>query len=343
VSALDEPTLADKVRFLSDGAHLGEPGVDIQCIETHFAWVFLTTRYACKLRKPVHQHGLDTLSLEARRARCLDELRLNQELAPGVYLDVLPLTLTADGSMAIGTDDRRGRVVDWVLRMRRLPDTRMFDRMICEGRWTTADLQALSAHLQAFYLRTPVLGYSGPAYCDRLRAEIRDNREELLAAAPWGIDAQRVSRIASLQAHWIDAHDKTLMQRADRGMIRDCHGDLKPEHVCFGPPVTVIDRLEFDANLRVLDPLEDICFLWLECARLGAPAAGEWLVRDYLAVDDGNAHLSLACYYMSQRSLTRAKVAAWRLTLPGAERQHWQGRVDDYLTRALDAIHQAGG
>lgn len=350
----EKPDLAEKVRFLSTGAHLGEPGVNIQTIETHFAWVFLTSQYAFKLRKPVRHHGLDTLGLDSRRARCDEELRLNRMLAPDVYLDVLPLAVSPDGRMRLigageavdrsmvppdwGTDSQ---IVDWLLRMRRLPAARMLDHMIRERSWTPADLQAVSAHLQAFYRGSPALPMTGDEYCHRLGAAVRDNREMLLAAASFGVDASRVATIASLQERLIETHRKSLMQRAEQGMVRDCHGDLKPEHVYCGPPVRVIDRLEFDADLRLLDPIEDLCFLWLECSRLGAASAGEWLVRRHIAVAGDKAPWPLAELYLSLRALTRSKLAAWRLIEPGSDRVHWRERVSDYLARALNAARRA--
>jgi aminoglycoside phosphotransferase family enzyme len=217
----------------------------------------------------------------------------------------------------------------------------MFDRLIHEGSWQPADLQALSRHLKAFYAQSPVLRLSGQEYCGRLAAGVSSNLEELLAAESFGVDAARVAEIARLQQRWIDVHGAMLTLRAEQGMIRDCHGDLKPEHVYFGPPVCVIDRLEFDAELRALDPIEDLCFLWLECARLGAPAAGEWLVRNYQAASGSEAPSVLADFYLSQRALTRAKVAAWRLIMPGADSTRWQARVADYLSRALAAVRPA--
>jgi aminoglycoside phosphotransferase family enzyme len=242
-------------------------------------------------------------------------------------------------------EPKTGVIIEWLLHMRRLPAARMFDRMIRDGSWEPADLEALGAHLNAFYAQTSPLLISGPAYCRRLAAAVQGNREELLAARSFGVDASKVAEVALLQEHWVDAHRATLMQRAERGVIRDCHGDLKPEHVCFGPPVSVIDRLEFDPDLRMLDPLEDLCFLWLECIRLGAPLAGEGVTRRYLAmnraINNQEIPPALADFYLGHRALTRAKVAAWRLAEPGADRARWQARVHDYITLASNAMSRA--
>lgn len=67
----------------------------IETIETHMSWVFLTPRHAFKLKKPVRYDYLDFSTVAARQMSCAEELRLNQRLAPGVYLDVVPLRRAA--------------------------------------------------------------------------------------------------------------------------------------------------------------------------------------------------------------------------------------------------------
>lgn len=345
-AAVEYPDLTAKVNFLSDGEHLGEPGIQVERVETHFAWVFLTPRNAYKLRKPVRYGGLDTRSIAIRRASCDEELRLNQELAPGVYLDVLRLAASPDGQMTLGEAQppdgaSAGQTIDWVLHMRRLPTKRMFDFIIREGSLQMGDLRSLAAHLEAFYSRGPGLPISGPSYCRRLRAATRRNCEELLAAQSRDVDVLAVAEAAGLQQQWIDAHRGQLEQRAEQRLIRDCHGDLKPEHVCFGPPVSVIDRLEFDPELRVLDPIEDLGFLWLECERLGAVDPGEWLVRHFVASSGARVALSLLYFYLSNRALTRAKLAVWRLARPADTPADWPSRLRYYVERALTAMRQA--
>ena len=64
----------------------------VELIETHISWVFLTERFAYKLKKPVVFDFLDFRTPELRRAACSDELRLNRRLAEDVYLAVLPIT-----------------------------------------------------------------------------------------------------------------------------------------------------------------------------------------------------------------------------------------------------------
>ena len=62
-----------------------------------------------------------------------------------------------------------------------------------------------------------------------------------------------------------------LDARVRDGRIVDAHGDLRPEHVCLLDPPVVIDCLEFNRELRLVDPFDELAFLGFECALLGAP------------------------------------------------------------------------
>ena len=64
----------------------------LRVVETHISWIVLTGHYAYKIKKPVRYDFLDASTLDRRRELCAEELRLNQRLAPHLYLDVLPVT-----------------------------------------------------------------------------------------------------------------------------------------------------------------------------------------------------------------------------------------------------------
>ena len=126
----DGGSLEDKVRALRSVATYPEHPASVETIETHFAWVFLLGERAYKLKKPVNVPGMDLSTLDARRLSCAEELRLNRRLAPDVYLDVVPLVRAADATLRVGGE---GAIVDWLVRMRRLPAALMLDRAIAAG------------------------------------------------------------------------------------------------------------------------------------------------------------------------------------------------------------------
>ena len=57
--------------------------------------MFLTGRFAYKIKKPLELGFLDFSSLDKRRHSCEEELRINRRLAPDLYLDVVPIAGTA--------------------------------------------------------------------------------------------------------------------------------------------------------------------------------------------------------------------------------------------------------
>src|SRR5271166_1811332 len=81
--------------------------------QTHISVVFLTGRFAYKLKKPLRLDFLDFSTPERRRHFCEEEVRLNRRLAPHVYLGVVPVVRTAAGLAFEG----EGETVDWAVKM----------------------------------------------------------------------------------------------------------------------------------------------------------------------------------------------------------------------------------
>ena len=109
------------VKLLRKGAAYPDRPESVELIETEFSWVFLTDRFAYKLKKPVRFEFLDYSSSEQRHRASQEELHVNQCLAPDIYLAVLPITRSARGRLQL---NGVGSPVDWVLKMRRLPGER---------------------------------------------------------------------------------------------------------------------------------------------------------------------------------------------------------------------------
>ena len=137
-----------KVAFLASPQVYAQQPTRVETIETHFSWVFLTDRYVYKLKKPLCGDGFDFSTTEARRHNAEEEVRLNRRLALDVYLEVVPLTLAGGHSLAVGG---QGVVVDWLVKMVRLPAERMLDRRLACGDWHYADIHSLAYHLAKFF------------------------------------------------------------------------------------------------------------------------------------------------------------------------------------------------
>lgn len=332
----------EKVAWLADARHHAGLPRPVEIIETHFAWVFLAGDLAYKLKKPLRQGSMDYRTLARRERACREELRLNRRLAPQVYLRVVPLRRDRSGSLSL-RPAAGARVADWLVQMRRLPSARMLDHVIAAGSLRPADLDRLVAALAAFFRHAQRRPLTDDAYRERLCREIRRNADELIAR-DLGLSRNKVVSLAEAQLAFVRRPPRTLAGRGAH--LLDGHGDLRPEHVFLGTSsmrACVIDCLEFDRDLRRLDPAEEIAFLALECDRLGAAAAADGLLARYRRAVGDPAPPMLIQFYMSRRAAVRAQIAAWHLRDPAfaGEARAWKARANSYLADALHHAHRA--
>jgi uncharacterized protein len=129
-----------------------EPGfyphgpAQVELRQTHISYVFLAGDYVYKIKKPVRFTFLDYSTLEKRRYFCLEELRLNRRLAPRIYLAVVPISRDVNRFVP---EDARLPAVEYAVKMVRLPEERMLDRLVSEGRAGNEDIDAIVAKLAA--------------------------------------------------------------------------------------------------------------------------------------------------------------------------------------------------
>ena len=321
----------DKVQALRSVATYPEQPAGVETIETHFAWVFLVGERAYKLKKPVSLPGMDLRTLDARRMSCAEELRLNRRLAPDVYLDVVPLVRGADATLHVGGE---GAVVDWLVRMRRLPAALMLDRAIVAGTASTAGLAAIGTLLAQFYRTQPRLAFEPEQYVERITAQIQADRHALFAPE-LHLDDRRIQ--AALTATWcaVALIESELGQRAREGRILEAHGDLRPEHICLSDPPCIIDSLEFSQDLRTLDPAEELAFLWVECEQAGSVGAAATVLQSYRQASRDPVSERLLDFYRSRRAMVRAKIIAWHLNDPAVmSLAPWRELANAYLATA---------
>jgi uncharacterized protein len=305
-------TMAEKVRFLASlEAYPGSTG-PVSVEETHMSWVFLVDERVYKLKKPVRYPFLDFTTLEARKANCREEVRLNRRLAPDVYLGVVALTAGADGRLAI---DGGGEIVDWLVKMRRLPAERMLDRAIAAGTTARQEVNAVARRLSQFYLDAEPITIGGDDYVRQFAHEQAINRETLTERG-FDLDRGRVEQALACVEEVLHGPAGTLQQRAEAGRIIEGHGDLRPEHICLVHPPVIIDCLEFSRRLRLVDPLDELLFLTLECQRLGANWVGELILAHYLHGSKDHPADDLASFYWSYRACLRARLSLVHLLEP---------------------------
>lgn len=326
--------LREKVAALSRpniyGASATERNSDatIETIETHMSWVFLTEKYAYKLKKPVISDALDFSTVQKRHWFCMQELLLNRRLALPVYLDVVALTRDAAGRIHLNGP---GDVIDYLVKMVRLPAEQSLDQRIAQRRLSRADLRALIGKLAEFYAQADRVDITPAEYRERFIAAIKTNCD-VLRSERYDLPIAQIEAIAKAQLAYVNSSQCALPERAAKKHIVDAHGDLRPEHIYLTQPVQIVDCLEFKRELRLLDPLNELAFLAMECGRLGATQIGKALLRFYQRMSGDAVPQELIRFYQSHSAYSRAKIAIWHLDDPAVRnRELWRKRAGEYL------------
>src|SRR6516165_11552102 len=296
----------DVIDFLSKASSYGTAVERVDVVETHVSLVFLAGDRAYKLKRAAKFPYLDFSSAEQGRTACEAELVLNRRTAPDLYLEVRALTRTADGGVGFGTE---GRLVDWVVVMRRFDQAALFDELAKANRLNASLMTELADHIAAFHQAAEPRPDLGGAAA--LAAVVETNHRCLTAAPHAGFVTEVIVEIRKRSLERLAAVRTLLDRRRAAGKVRRCHGDLHLRNVClFDGRPTLFDCLEFSDELASVDVLYDLAFLLMDLEHRGLANFSNLVLNRYLDLtgeDDGIAAMPL---FLSMRAAIRAHVTA---------------------------------
>ena len=294
---------------------LPDPTRKVSLVQTHLSAVLVADRLVYKIKKAVDFGFLDCRSLAKRSFYCRQEIRLNRRLAKDIYLGVLPVYF--DGRRC-SMRKRRGRVVEYAVKMKKIRPERLMIHLFETGALTDKHLQRLAGALANFHttaLRTPQIDRYGEPEAFKV------NTDENFAQVSKYIGTTIGKRPFKALERWTEdfyrSHRALFHERVEKGKIRDCHGDLHMEHVCFTRPLSIIDCIEFNDRFRYSDTLADVAFLLMDLEyRRGAPQAERlWEAYRFLTHEEGSETLLL--FYKVYRAFVRGKVNSFQVDDPG--------------------------
>jgi uncharacterized protein len=314
---MDLPQLIER---LSDPAAYPHQVASVEVRQTHISAVFLADRFVYKIKKPVAPGFLDYTTVEKRRYFCEEEVRLNRRLAPDVYLGVVPIVrVGAD----LRVDEAEGEVVEWAVKMARLPDDATFQARLLHGAVTNESVAELARRVAVFHNtaeRSDRIGTYG-----RFEVVARSVRDVVAKAAVpiWtAITQADADQLAALTEVALARHHTLIDRRSAQGMTCDCHGDLRLDHVYHfpdrAPPadLVVIDCIEFNAQFRFIDPVADAAFLVMDLKFHGRPDLAQVFADVYLTAARDEGGRALMPLYTAYRAAVRASVEGLLATEP---------------------------
>lgn len=287
-------------------------------LETPISAVFVGAEMVWKLRKAVRLSFLDFTTLAERERTARRELELNAPNAPGLYLDVVPVTRTKDGLELDGP----GEAVDWVVRMARVPKPDFLDAIAQRGALLPMLLDELGDTVAAMHQRHPASDQNPVASLDSTLAGNHASGHHA------GLPARRLDEwYQAARAHF-DHLAPWLAARGKAGFVRRAHGDLHLRNMCLwrGKPVA-FDAMDFSETMATVDLGYDLAFLLMDLDILAGRPAANHVMNRYIARTGDVALLVGMPLFLSMRALVRAHVTC-----------HGGGNWECYLAYAEAAL-----
>lgn len=300
------PTADNALLCASDLVHALAGVLHAPIIETHISWVLLAKDMAWKIKKPVCLSFVNYSSLQVRRQFCEEEVRLNQRLAPSLYLGVSRITGTPHSPMLDGD----GPVLEYAVRMRRFAPGALFSEKADVGDLGAGDIDELAALLAGFHASAPRAGATSGF------AGAPQRRQAALAALEGARPLMDEAVHGALGA-WLEAEATALAPlwaaRLADGCVRECHGDLHLANIVrLDDGVAAFDGIEFDPALRWIDVLDDIAFVVMDLSAHQGLSLCFRLLNAWLDRTGEHGGLPALRFAVVYRALVRAHVEQLR-------------------------------
>lgn len=296
------------IEFLADpGNHVPRPE-RVERIDTHGAIVFLAGAQAFKMKRAVKLPYLDFSTLEKRRRVCEHEIERNRVTAPDLYRDVVPVTRTDGGRLSLNGE---GQPVEWLVRMKRFDQSLLFDRLAETHELDLALMGPLATLIAAYH--------SGARYAEsgKGRAIVQRVADQVIATCSrsnLGLKPGEVASFSKDVADALAAGQKQLDERAGKGFVRLCHGDLHLKNIVLHDARPMLfDAIEFDDAIATIDVLYDLAFLVMDLWSRGLKRHANVVLNRYLVASGDRENISglaLLPLFLALRAGVRAMVAS---------------------------------
>jgi hypothetical protein len=303
--------LSDIIKVLSDPKNYPDVTSRVEMVQTQMSVVFITDDFVYKIKKAVDLGYLDYSTLTNRKRFCEQEVSLNQRLCADTYLSVVPINLTK-GKIILGG---KGTVLEYAVKMRRLPQERMMDVLLSQNQVTNEMVARVAEKIAEFHSRvkaTPTIGKFGTIDAININTEENFNQTESYIGRT--ISLKQYQNISRYTRNFIKNKAALFRKRVADGKIRDCHGDLHAQHICFTDSICIYDCIEFNDRFRYVDVAAEVAFLAMDLDRWGHPELSKQFVSAYVNKSGDKELPELLNFYKCYFAYVRGKVHGFKLS-----------------------------
>jgi hypothetical protein len=198
--------------------------------------------------------------------------------------------------------------------MKQISEERFLDRLLKKNRVTPRMMDQISEKLVQFH-RTAETGdhirrFARP---ERIKQDTDENFEQTRGYVGVTISKRTYSGIQARTDEFYRTREGLFQRRMESGAIRDCHGDLRLEHIVWGEEIAILDCIEFNERFRYTDVAADLGFLAMDLDYEGREDLSERLVRSYVLKSGDRELRGVLDFYQCYRAYVRGKVESFRL------------------------------
>ncbi|HKM59673.1 MAG TPA: phosphotransferase [Candidatus Bathyarchaeia archaeon] len=282
---------------------------EIELIQTHISFVFLTEKFVYKVKKAVNFGFLDFSTLSKRKFFCEKELELNRRLCPEIYLKVVPINkskgITIDGD---------GETVEYALKMKRLPQETIMTCLLSENKVNNKTIDELAKIIARFHQN---------AQCSEAIDEfgsfkiIKLNWDENFVQTKKYVDQtipkEEYKFLENQVGGFMKTNNALFEGRIKNGKIRDCHGDLHSGNIFITDRICIFDAIEFNDRFRYSDVASDVAFLAMDLDFQQRRDLADYLIDRYVAYSKDTDLTKVLGFYKCYRAYVRGKVISFKL------------------------------
>jgi len=284
----------------------------IELMQTHISFVFLTNDFVYKMKKAIDLGFLDFTTLEKRRFFCEKEMELNRRLCGDMYLEVVPI----NRSNVIKIKGK-GETVEFAVKMKKMPQERMMNKLLEENKVNSKLVSRIAKIIANFHSKAETSRrISEFGSLGIIETNWKENFEQTKEFVGETISVKDFKLIRERIGAFMKRNVAFFGKRVTEGRVRDCHGDIHSGNIFVTDRIYIFDAIEFNERFRYSDVASDIAFLAMDLDFKERTDLSDFFVRRYVEYSGDQESMKLLPFYECYRAYVRGKVTSFKLKDP---------------------------
>ncbi len=276
--------------------------------ETHISWVLIGRDVVYKIKKPVNFGFLDYSTLPKRLEFCKKEIELNKRLAKSMYLGLSAVVKTDEGPDI----DKAGEVIEYAVRMKRIPQDRMMDVLIRHNEVKYEYIDRIAKIVAKFHSKAqtnPYISSFGSIEVNKQNTD--ENFQQTKDAVGDYITDFEYDAVKRYTNEFYEHSADIFERRIKEKKIRDCHGDMYSRNICIvsKEEIYIYDCIEFNERFRYSDVASDVAFMLMDLENYSRYDLADIFLKRYIEYADDESLSYILNFYKIYRAYVRGKIA----------------------------------